>query len=172
MLALVKIPWRVDQAKLIGDGNTTAVLSNKDDNFTLENNKWITLGDRSSINLTNINGVDGGAGDDYLKGDSKLKGVLFGGKPGQILKGEAGEDTIMGTFRDDTIDGGPGKDTLQTSKKFGVWFDVNKGAVNLSESDKFENIEVFKGSDRGDTFTSNKKGTKGLVFQGETEMML
>lgn len=55
--------------------------------------------------------LNGGAGDDYLQGNSK-NDTLNGGAGNDTLKGQAGNDILNGAAGNDALSGGDGNDTL------------------------------------------------------------
>lgn len=71
-------------------------------------------------NLTSIEGVIGGSGDDELFGDNAFNiisggdgsDVLRGLSGDDVLNGDAGQDFLFGDFGNDTLEGGAGDDFL------------------------------------------------------------
>jgi Ca2+-binding RTX toxin-like protein len=75
--------------------------------------------------LADIEGLDGGEGDDILTGndaDNEIEGgggndVISSGGGSDTIEGERGDDTINGGADSDTLDGGGGVDTLNGRDK-------------------------------------------------------
>jgi Ca2+-binding RTX toxin-like protein len=86
-------------------GSSQGVIGNANDN----------LFDFSALtNVQNLPFIDGGAGDDTIKGDDFGRD-LRGGVGDDTIDGGAGADIINGGAGDDVIDGGSGNDKIQIS---------------------------------------------------------
>lgn len=114
--------------------------------------------------------VEGGPGDDTIRGSARPGGdLLYGDEGNDTIFGEGGEDIIRGGIGDDEIEGGPGKDDIdgEDGNDFlsgGGGDDTIKGGkgkdiVNgLSEDDK---LFGGKGSDKMSGGSGNDKGVGG-----------
>jgi len=138
------------QSVIGNDKNTVFVMSDEADDV-------IGLGGRDII--------FGGAGND----------LLFGGDGVDFVFGGIGDDFISGGIGSDTIDGGEGWDVLSyadlgrsgadtglTSESAGVTVDLFEPANSTDAS--ISNIEVFVGSEFGDSFVGSNEG--GEWFAG------
>ena len=70
--------------------------------------------------LVNVQNIDGGEGDDRLRGDAGPN-VLFGDLGADRLAGRAGDDHLIGDGGLDTFAGGDGDDTLESSSVDGTY---------------------------------------------------
>jgi len=61
--------------------------------------------------LTGIEDVEGGTGDDRIAGDGRVNG-LFGGPGRDVIEGRGGDDLLDGQIGDDRVDGGAGDDAV------------------------------------------------------------
>jgi Ca2+-binding RTX toxin-like protein len=68
-------------------------------------------GDVTVSNLSNVENVTGGSGDDTITGDNQ-NNTLNGGDGNDTLNGGDGVDTLDGGIGNDTLNGGDGVDTL------------------------------------------------------------
>jgi Ca2+-binding RTX toxin-like protein len=108
--------------------------------------------------LTSIEGVgartllsvDGGAGDDVIKG-SDGPDLIAGGEGNDTLDGGAGDDRIIGDRGTDTMNGDAGDDTL-------VW-NNGDGSDVINGNEGSDDVEV-NGAPAGDTFTVEPNGSR------------
>jgi Ca2+-binding RTX toxin-like protein len=108
--------------------------------------------------LTSVDGVgartllsvDGGAGDDVIKG-SDGRDVISGGEGNDTLDGGAGDDRIIGDRGSDTMNGDAGDDTL-------VW-NNGDGSDVMNGDDGSDDVEV-NGAPAGDVFTVEPNGAR------------
>lgn len=111
-------------------------------------------------NITNIENIIGGAGNDRLTGD----GIA------NSLQGGEGDDTLSGGAGEDTLDGGAGKDTVDyrylgstqrlslSLNDTGETKSIVIGALDLEiEKDTLRNIENVIGGAGSDTITGNSQ---------------
>ncbi len=68
-------------------------------------------GDAAGDTFIRVENLIGGAGNDYLAGNSAAN-LLIGGEGDDQLRGRSGDDVIMGGAQDDMLFGGGGVDTL------------------------------------------------------------
>ena len=102
--------------------------------------------------LTSIEGVTGGHGDDFIRG-SDVANELLGGNGDDHILGEAGDDYIDGGQGQDILEGGTGFDTLSfLSSLRGVTAVLN--GTN-SESDTSSGFEALMGSLYDDVLTGD-----------------
>jgi Ca2+-binding RTX toxin-like protein len=92
--------------------------------------------------------VDGGTGDDVIKG-SDGPDLIAGGEGNDTLDGGAGDDRIIGDRGSDTMNGDAGDDTL-------VW-NNGDGSDVMNGDDGSDDVEV-NGAPAGDMFTVEPKG--------------
>ena len=97
-----------------GDGADTLDASAQTDDVTV-NLSVLDDDSKDSANLTSIENVIGGDGDDTVTG-SKVANLLKGGKGNDTLDGGAGNDTLDGGAGNDTLKGGVGADTFVFGK--------------------------------------------------------
>jgi Ca2+-binding RTX toxin-like protein len=129
-------------------------------NFTLQ-----TTTERFAINglggadsLTSVDGVgartlvsvDGGAGDDEIKGTDGPD-LIVGGEGNDTLDGGSGDDRIVGDRGGDTMNGDDGDDTL-------VW-NNGDGSDVINGDDGRDDVEV-NGAPAGDIFTVQPNGAR------------
>jgi Ca2+-binding RTX toxin-like protein len=129
-------------------------------NFTLQ-----TTTERFAINglggadsLTSVDGVgartlvsvDGGAGDDEIKGTDGPD-LIVGGEGNDTLDGGSGDDRIVGDRGSDTMNGDDGDDTL-------VW-NNGDGSDVINGDDGRDDVEV-NGAPAGDIFTVQPNGAR------------
>ncbi|HKN92956.1 MAG TPA: calcium-binding protein [Thermoleophilaceae bacterium] len=109
--------------------------------------------------LTSIDGVgartllsvDGGAGDDDIKG-SDGPDLITGGEGNDILDGGAGDDRIVGDRGSDTMSGDAGDDTL-------VW-NNGDGTDVMDGGDGSDDVEVNGSPTGGDVFNVKPNGAR------------
>ncbi|RDJ23335.1 tandem-95 repeat protein [Bosea caraganae] len=127
-----------------GDGIDTADYSGDAAGIVLDLAAGEANGDGIGADeLSGIENVIGGSGDDILIGDDAAN-RLIGGLGNDHLDGGAGNDVLNGGAGDDLIDGGAGDDTLDLSAATGpVSVDFGAGRVSGEGigSDSFSNIE-------------------------------
>ena len=94
-------------------------------------------------NVTNVESINGGSGNDYLVGDGG-NGVLNGGDGNDLLDSGGGSDTIIG---------GPGLDTVTyASRTAPVTVDLAAGTADtVGEHDSLQGIEGVTGGSGDDT---------------------
>ena len=113
--------------------------------------------------LTSVDGVgartllsvDGGAGDDVIKG-SDGPDLIVGGEGNDTLDGGAGDDRIVGDRGSDTMNGDAGDDTL-------VW-NNGDGTDVMNGDDGRDDIEVNGSPTAGDVFNVQPDGQR-IAFQ-------
>jgi len=128
-----------------GDGSDTVDYSGDTAGVTVDLAAGEAFGDDSGADeLSGIENVIGGAGNDTLLGDAGAN----------ALSGGAGNDTLEGGAGDDTIDGGEGSDTLVLAGAIGTVL-LDLGAHTASGqgigSDSFHAIERVLFGDGDDT---------------------
>lgn len=142
-----------------GEGTNTLHGGNGNDNLTGGSGKNLLYGDAGNDTITGGSGLSklyGGAGNDILTGGIDVNELyggagndeLHGGKDANgtyLLKGEAGNDTIIGGAGSNTIWGGAGKDTLTGGTGKNTYYFASLGEM------------------AGDTIT-NLKGSDVLYF--------
>lgn len=98
--------------------------------------------------------VDGGAGDDDLRAGGHSPGAAGSSL---MLRGGAGDDTLMGGDLPDQIDGGPGTDTIATVLE--AWIDLSSGVATTKggggASDAVSGVENITGSEGRDFLTGD-----------------
>ena len=103
--------------------------------------------DLSSVTLTSITKIDGGAGNDSLTG-SAAADTIVGGSGNDLLSGRAGNDSI---------DGGADSDTVDYSYASAAWtINLSAGSsqgTSGSETDTITNVENVIGGTGNDTIT-------------------
>ncbi len=102
--------------------------------------------------LSGIEDLVGGSGDDALAGDA-LGNLLDGGAGSDNLVGRAGDDTLIGGAGDDSLNGGEGRDLADYgATTAGVVVDLGAGIASGSEvgSDQLSGIEDGTGGSGGD----------------------
>jgi Ca2+-binding RTX toxin-like protein len=120
--------------------------------------------------LTGIENVLGGSGDDNLEGDDSINS-LIGGAGDDILVGFGGDDTLDGGIGNDGLEGGGGADTIVGGPgfDFAVYYDSPTGvSVTLgidgtqtigsggdAQGDQISEVEGIAGSAWADTLTGN-----------------
>lgn len=112
------------------------------------------IGDASSSADGPLIGNDtllGGAGDDKLYGGA-ANDILDGGEGVDYLEGGDGNDTLVYDSNDGLIDGGDGTDLLLFTGAQGV--NINLTDI-LNNPNKIKNIEIFQGTNYGDTITGD-----------------
>ncbi|NBD16529.1 MAG: hypothetical protein GVY04_10435 [Cyanobacteria bacterium] len=166
------------------DGSGHAILGNADKNSF----------DFKDITLVNVSYVDGGAGEDEIKGGignetfrggadkDKLEGKegndsLFGdagpddikgGKGNDTLDGGAGNDKLNGEEGNDTLTGGAGNDELDGNKGDDVLIGV-KPEANDPGAGEFDKL---KGGDQSDTFVLGDSSQAYYVGNGISDYAL
>ena len=128
-----------------GEGTNTLRGGNGNDNLTGGSGLSKLYGGAGNDILTggiDVNELYGGAGDDELHGGNDTNGSY-------LLKGEAGNDTIIGGAGSNTIWGGAGKDTLTGGTGKNTYYFASLGEM------------------AGDTIT-NLKGNDVLYFNLKT----
>lgn len=152
-----------------GGGNNTYDASVWNETTTTNLALGFSSNSQGTSQLTNIQNVFGGAGDDFITGTSVaniLKGnggvdtinagdgadVLDGGGNNDTLNGEAGNDTITGGLGTDTINGGAGRDiALFAGSRANYTIDYVNGVIvdNVGGygTDTISNVEVLKFDD-------------------------
>lgn len=132
--------------------------------------------DFSSITLTAITSVNGGAGDDTITGNAAAN-TIAGGIGNDILSGGGGNDTLTGVEGDDLLIGGTGNDILNGGDGTD-WVDYSDRSVNVtvnlattaaqtvvtSEQDTITNVENVRGGTGGDMLTGN--GSANILSGG------
>ena len=99
-----------------GDGVDMALYIEKTEpvHVTLSgvNSAIVTVGGVSEDTVRDIEGIEGGSGNDTLIGDDR-DNALQGGEGDDTLRGEGGNDLLRGHEGDDTLQGSDDNDTLQ-----------------------------------------------------------
>lgn len=148
------------------NGNGSAILGNANNNIL----------DFRKTTLLNVAFVDGGAGDDDMKGslgkddlrggqgNDKIEGndgndALDGGVGNDVLKGDRGNDTLIGGFDNDELEGGDGADIL-------IGVDPNSPIAGRGEIDK------LKGGNQADVFVLGGVTKAYYVGQGKLDYAL
>ncbi|MFD2054170.1 DUF5801 repeats-in-toxin domain-containing protein [Mesorhizobium calcicola] len=110
--------------------------------------------------LTNIEGLIGGSGADFLFGNSG-NNYLSGGAGNDTLKGEGGNDLLIGGLGQDTLTGGTGADTFKLDS-----LDINDLITdyNGAEGDKIDLTALFETAPGGNIadFAKYDEGTHTL----------
>jgi Ca2+-binding RTX toxin-like protein len=109
--------------------------------------------------LTSVDGVgartllsvDGGSGDDVIKG-SDGSDLIAGGEGNDILDGGAGDDRIVGDRGSDTMNGNAGDDTL-------VW-NNGDGTDVMNGDEGSDDVEVNGSATAGDVFDVQPNGSR------------
>jgi len=114
------------------------------------------------VNLGLSANLQGGAGIDFLYGGAG-NDILDGGSERDYLKGRAGNDTLMGGDGDDILEGGGGADNIvggtgvdvlsYEESAAAVYIDLaaNSFAGGDAQGDTVSEVEIFEGSNYGDT---------------------
>jgi len=116
--------------------------------------------------------LEGAAGDDLLRGNGG-DDTLRGGLGDDRLLGGAGNDVMTAGPGDDVINGGAGnRDYLYFwtyDLKVGVSLDLRGGTATDAHggTDRFRKIEVFGGTDAGDTVRGGKSGDEVYGHGGD-----
>ena len=109
--------------------------------------------------ISNIENVVGGSGDDQITGSAGAN-QLFGGAGADTLNGLAGDDTLNGDSGNNTLDGGAGTDTADYSGAPGavtVNLVAGSAANGFGGTDTLANIENVIGSAFDDIFVSDSR---------------
>ena len=123
--------------------------------------------DFTSVTLTNIGRVEGGAGNDTIIGNTAAN-TLWGGLGNDILDGGAGNDSLVGDDGDDILKGGAGTDTINGGvgtdtvdySAYTTNLTVNLATttaqtVTTGDSDTITNVENVTGGSGTDTLTGS-----------------
>lgn len=94
-------------------------------------------GDAAGDALTNLQGLIGGSGNDYLFGNSS-DNYLAGGLGDDTIRGEGGNDTLVGGPGNDTLTGGAGQDTF-------VWQLGDQGTAQSPAIDTVTDFSMAQG---------------------------
>jgi Ca2+-binding RTX toxin-like protein len=95
--------------------------------------------------ISEIENVTGGSGDDSITGDSTAN----------VLNGGDGNDTLKGKGGNDTLDGSTGIDTVDYTGASAMTVDLATGTATGDGSDTLTNIENVTGSSNADTISGN-----------------
>ena len=121
----------------------------------------------SSVTLTAITRVEGGAGNDVITGNTAAN-TLWGGLDADTIDGGSGNDTIVGDDGDDVITGGAGNDSLNGANGTDT-VDYSYATANLTvslavttaqtvstgDADTLSNFENLTGGTGADTLTGS-----------------
>jgi Ca2+-binding RTX toxin-like protein len=100
---------------------------------------------------TVVGGIDGGAGDDVLKGGN-LADSMDGGADNDLLYGRGGDDTLSDTSGNDNFWGGAGDDLISA----GAGLNTIYGGRGDDTIDGGGGIDVIKGGNGNDTILGGK----------------
>ncbi|QRG08712.1 calcium-binding protein [Xanthobacter dioxanivorans] len=124
-----------------------------------------TGGEAAGDQLSNIEVVVGGSGNDTLTGNASAN-TLNGAAGADTLNGGDGDDVIIGGAGADTMDGGAGIDTLSyDGSTTAIKVALGEAGIQATSTDtvttaddygdKFTNFENIIGGTKADTFTGN-----------------
>lgn len=140
-----------------GEGNDLIAFAGITSNQNITVSAGVYTSDQFSrtLNLTSIEGVAGGYGDDTITGDTYAVNILHGGDGDDTLYGGNLDDTFLGSDDDDTFYGGLGNDTVsyQDAPNW-VIYNGQAGTVTGWYSDTLDSIENFIGSNGDDYITA------------------
>ena len=114
---------RIPDAKLV---SLRTVLSDGDDRISVSRNVFA-----GAESLKTYTRLDGGAGDDLLRGTSEYD-VIAGGPGADVLLGAGGDDRLSGGAGRDRVSGGGGRNTLAGGSGRDVLDAVNGRADSVS----------------------------------------
>ena len=140
-------------------GVNTASYAGSLGNVTIElDTGVVTGGDASGDQLSGIQNLTGGDGDDVLTGNA-VANVLSGGIGDDSLTGRAGNDTLIGGAGGDDLDGGDGYDILSyagSAVAVVVSLETFTASGGDADGDQISNtFEGVTGGNGDDTITGN-----------------
>ena len=165
-----------------GTGADTATYSSETEDLTIDLTSGTSQATDNTVTnvtgsdtFTDIENIEGGAGNDQITGDSGFNALsggagndtinagaeadtLSGGAGDDKLYGEAGNDRLSGQAGDDTLDGGAGTDTADySSESNGVTVELqnNTATDGNGDTDTLNNIENIAGGDGNDNLTGD-----------------
>ena len=123
---------------------------------------WTTVtgGDGSGDKLKNIENLDGGHGDDTLRGDENANN-FWGGGGNDVLEGRGGADILDGGLNARTYQGANGDTASYAHSPGGVTVDLTLTGPQATENnydaagDTLIGIEHLEGSNHGDRLTGD-----------------
>ncbi|MGH1579015.1 calcium-binding protein [Planktotalea sp.] len=169
-----------------GGGVDTLDLSDFSQGVDLDLNRGTYIADDGTADVSRIETVIGGSGDDTLVGESGAQ-RLEGGIGNDTLDGGFGSDTLLGGSGDDTfivrdghfidaIDGGADDDTLDLSDLDGsgdaVVIDLQAGTWDgRGPEQTITSIETVIGSQEDDVITGNNSEAEDIDGQGGADLL-
>jgi Ca2+-binding RTX toxin-like protein len=119
-------------------------------------------GEGQPSSLSNVENVQGGSGNDVLKGQPGGANVLAGNAGNDVVSGFSGTDVLTGGSGDDILAGGPGNDSLDggdgtdtadflSAGNSGVRVDLVTGVSSGEGNDTLAAIENVNGSSFADS---------------------